>query len=154
MKHFILLFIFSGIFFPLVSKAQGQLNPVKWEYSFERKSPTEGTIIIKATIDDKWHIYSQMQPDEGPIPTSFKYTPAAGYELVGKTDEPTAVKSYSEVFGTEVISFEKQVTFTQNVKLTTDKPFLISGELEFMSCNDNMCLPPRTLSFSINVPAK
>ncbi|MCD6066021.1 MAG: disulfide bond formation protein DsbD [Bacteroidetes bacterium] len=156
MKHFFISFLLFvlGVFAPVFSFAQVPANPVKWEYSYERISETEGYIVIKAGIDDKWHIYSQNQSSDGPIATSFMFTGTGDYEPVGKTQEPTAEKVYSEVFGTDVISFSKLAVFRQRIKRKNQAAFVVSAELEFMACNDNTCLPPKTIKFTVNVPAK
>jgi thiol:disulfide interchange protein DsbD len=38
--------------------------------------------------------------------------------------------------------FENQTTFKQRIKVIGTKLFQIKGELEFMACNDESCLPP------------
>lgn len=63
------------------------INPVKWSYSAEQKD-NEATLILKATVENKYHIYSQFLQDGGPIPTSFKFEPSPHYQLIGKTIEP------------------------------------------------------------------
>jgi hypothetical protein len=64
-------------------------RPVTWSYSAEQKGE-EATIILKATIEKGWHLYSQDIPTGGPIPTSFKFNSSPDFSLVGKTIEPKA----------------------------------------------------------------
>ena len=115
------------------------LKPVKWSYLAKKTSKTEATLLIRATIDNGWHIYSQNIADGGPIKTSFSFTPAKTFAVVGKTIEPKPVTK-----------FEKTVTFQQKVKLTGGKT-VIKGSVEFMVCDDHQCLPPETVEFSIPV---
>jgi hypothetical protein len=153
-SYFASFLLILGIFSPVFSFSQVPANPVKWEYSYEAAGETEGYIVVKASIDDKWHIYSQTQSSDGPIATSFVFDANADYEPVGKTQEPPAEKVYSEVFGAEVISFSKQVVFRQKIKRKNLKAFTLPAELEFMACNDNMCLPPKTVKFTVVIPGK
>ncbi len=144
---------FCLLFMPLMYKAQAVLQPVSWQTTWHELSDTTGELLLKATIQDKWHIYSQLQSADGPIPTSFVFTENPSCVFIDKVKEPLPEKAYSEVFQTEVLSFSKEVVFTQKIKRLDKKSFTIKGELEFMSCNDNMCLPPKTIKWEVQVPA-
>jgi len=150
MKQFGLILL---IFISLTSFSQARLNPVKWEFFYEAINNKEGFVVLKATIGDKWHIYSQKQAADGPIPTSFTFKENSDYSKIGTTDEPPAEKQYSEVFGIDVIFFSKEVVFKQKIQVKSLKSFEIKGELEFMACNDNSCLAPKTISFLVTIPA-
>ena len=153
MKTFILplLFIFS-LLYTQSGFSQAVLAPVKWEYSYEKVNNTEGYILIKARIDKDWHIYSQHQSADGPIPTSFLFSANADFYPIGKTEEPAAEKAFSEVFSTEVISFANEVVFKQKIKRKNLNSFDLNAELEFMACNNNTCLPPKVVKFSLRIP--
>lgn len=149
MKNFFLSLVFL---ISISSYSQVTLNPVTWVFSFEAINDKEGFIVLKAKIEDKWHIYSQKQNGDGPIPTSFKFVKSKSFVLVDSTGEPIAEKFYSEVFGTDVISFSKEVIFKQKIQRKNKKSFEIKGELEYMACNDNSCLPPKTIPFVVTIP--
>ncbi|WP_254492104.1 hypothetical protein, partial [Salmonella enterica] len=56
------------------TQADGQiLKPVKWSYAAKKTSGAEVTVLLKAEIDEGWHIYSAYQKDGGPLKTSFKF---------------------------------------------------------------------------------
>ena len=77
--------------------------------------------------------------------------------IEGKTKEVGKVVSkYEEVFDVTVKYFEGEVDFVQVVTLRQaqgDKPIKtnISGSIEFMACNDEQCLPPKTVSFNVRL---
>ncbi len=50
----------------------------------------------------------------------------------------------------EVSYFEKTVIFQQKVKLKKGKA-TVTGSVEYMTRNDEKCLPPATQSFSIPI---
>lgn len=129
-------------------------NHVKWSHFTKRTSPTEGTIFIKATIDSGWHIYSQHIEEGGPTKTEFTFTPSKGYSLVGKTIEPKALSKFDKFFKMNVGWFEKEVVFTQKIKLRSSNATAIKCKLEFGICNDKTCLPPDEATFNIPVPVK
>ena len=126
-------------------------EPVKWSFSAQKLSDTEVNLLIKAKIDKGWHVYSQFIEDGGPIPTSFKFSPSADYELIGKVSEsPKAVNAFDPNFGMQIAWHQDAVTFTQKIKLKNPKT-TIKGVLEFMVCNDKKCLPPTEVEFTIPV---
>lgn len=153
MKSFsFLAFVAFSLLLANLGFSQAALNPVKWEYSYEKITDSEGFVLMKARMDKDWHIYSQHQSSDGPIPTSFVFNANADFEPIGKAEEPDAEKAFSEVFSTEVISFANEVVFKQKIKRKNPNSFDLNAELEFMACNNNTCLPPKVVKFSIRVP--
>ena len=129
-------------------------NPVKWAYAAKRTSATEATVYVKATIDEGWHVYSQYIKEDGPVPTSFSFSPSKEYSLIGKTAEPKAIVKFDKQFKMSIGFFEKEVLFEQKVKLKSAKAITVKGKLEFMVCNDHKCLPPDEIAFTVPVPVK
>jgi DsbC/DsbD-like thiol-disulfide interchange protein len=123
---------------------------VTWAYAAKKVSATEAVVMLKASIDDGWHIYSLNVKDGGPIKTSFKFTKSAEFTPVGKTTEPAPIVKYDKNFGMNLTYFENSVVFQQKVKLKGKKA-TVKGSLEFMTCNDQKCLPPETVEFAVNV---
>jgi DsbC/DsbD-like thiol-disulfide interchange protein len=124
--------------------------PVKWSYAAKKISNTEAVVLIKATIEDGWHIYSQNVKDGGPVATSFTFAPAKNYTVVGKPSEPKPVTKYETAFKMNVSYFENSVVFQQKVKLKGGAA-TVKGKVEYMTCNDRKCLPPDEVEFSIPV---
>jgi DsbC/DsbD-like thiol-disulfide interchange protein len=124
-------------------------TPVKWSYAAKKISSTEAVVFLRATIQDGWHIYSLDVKDGGPIKTSFTFDPSKEYSPEGKTTEPTPVTRYEKAFSMNVSFFEKTVTFQQKIKLKSANVSVVKGKLEYMTCNDQKCLPPEDLDFSI-----
>lgn len=145
----IFLFIATSLILSLSAQAQ-ILTPVKWSYLAKKTSKTEAILMIRATMDHGWHIYSQTVPDGGPIRTSFSFKPAKTFSLVGTMVEPKPITKFEKTFDMSVSYFEKTVTFQQKIKVSAGK-ILIKGSVEFATCNDVGCLPPETISFSIPV---
>jgi DsbC/DsbD-like thiol-disulfide interchange protein len=146
MKKVLLLMIM----FMISAGAYAQIEaPVKWSYAAKRLNNNEAVILLRATIQDGWHIYSQNVKDGGPIKTSFTFAPSKDYTLVGKPSEPKPVTKYEEAFKMNVSYFEKTVTFQQKIKLKSNKVTAIKGQLEFMTCNDKKCLPPDDVDFTV-----
>jgi thiol:disulfide interchange protein DsbD len=137
------------LLFSLQTKAQ-VLTPVSWSYAAKKTSPTEAVVFIKATIDEGWHVYSQNVKEGGPIKTTITFSPSKDYALVGKTIEPKAITRMEKAFNMEVAFFENSVIFQQKIKLKAGQT-TVKGQLEYMTCNDQKCLPPDNIDFSIPV---
>ncbi len=125
-------------------------RPVKWVFDIEQKG-TSATLILKAKIDKGWHLYAQDIPAGGPIPTTFKFNPDKNFSLEGKTSEPFAEEVFDSNFDMKVKYYGEEAVFRQKIKLNTKAAFEVKGSLEFMVCNDQMCLPPDEIEFSIPV---
>ena len=147
MKKIVLL-LFWMLF---IANAFGQiLAPVRWSFAAKKLNENETIIFIKATIDNGWHIYSTMQPDGGPIKTSFTFSHSKDYTLIGKLTEPKSVTKYEPNFKMNVHYFEKSVVFQQKIRVNK-KGFVLKGKLNFMVCNDQKCLPPEDVTFAIPI---
>lgn len=139
--------------FSFISFSQNALNPVTWKATYSDKGNNEGEIVITATIEDKWHTYSQRATDAGPIPTSFTITAnEANYTAIGKVEEQEAHEEYVKAFEAKVFVFEHEAVFKQKIKRKNSKPFTVTANVEFMSCNDSQCLPPKIIDLIVQIP--
>jgi thiol:disulfide interchange protein DsbD len=133
----------------------GQIqDPVDWTFTWNELDNGTYELISTATIEEGWKIYSQyLESDDGPIRTSFFYDDETGFETIGKNEETGDIeKGYDDIFGMDVVSIKKKATFTQRIRLQEGYTGPITGYLEFMACNDEMCLPPTEEMFSFDVP--
>lgn len=140
--------LFSLIALPAFTQI---LEPVKWSFSSEKTSDSTANLYLTATIDEGWHVYSQVIDGEGPIPTSFSFEKSSSFQLVGKVYEPKGKKEFDTGFEINVTIFEKSVTFVQQIKIVSDKDFDVKGTLTFMACEEGRCLPPSDVDFSFNI---
>lgn len=138
---YILLTIFT-IAFSNVAKAQ-ILDPVNWSTTIEKISDTEFDLVIKANIDDSWHLYSQELDEGGPIATTFTFTESEDYTLVGTPTEEEGHAAPEPAFDNMMVKyFENSAVFKQRIKIRNIKISEIIGEVGYMVCNDTQCLPP------------
>ena len=74
-----------------------------------------------------------------------------GLELIDKAAEKgKKVEGYDKVFMMNITKYKEQVTFTQKIRLKK-VPSDVVGFIEFMTCDDEQCLPPRQVEFAINL---
>ena len=128
------------------------LDPVKWQTSLEKVDNETYDLVFKATVDKGWVLYSQHSSLDGPIPTAFIFDESPDATFIGKVKELSKVKEGKEpIFdNATVIKFtENPVLFKQRIKVPKDVK--ISGYVEYMSCNDEMCTPPQEKDFSFDI---
>lgn len=122
---------------------------VEWTASFDSDSQT---ITIDADIKGKWVIYSQHTDPDGPIPLSFEFEKADGVVLDGPTIElGKVIEEKSEMFGVTVRKFKGDVSFEQKIKEGWKSGTLLKGNLTYMACDDEKCLPPETIPFEVKL---
>lgn len=149
MKYF-LIFLFIHLI--SVNAVQSQvLEPAKWSTSTEKISDTEYDLIVHATIDDTWHLYSQNVPEDGPIPTTFTFETSKNFELVGKVSEEEGKTVYDPVFDMQIKFFEKKAEFRQRIKVLNQELSIVKGEVEFMVCDDERCLAPTYIDLNFDL---
>ena len=143
-----------GLLMLIAASVQAQiLTPVKWKINLEDSEEAEKNLTFTATINRGWHVYDMNLPKGGPISTSIKYEKLKGAELVGKPTasvKPTVTRDEASYPGLELRWYSGTVTFTQKIRVTDPKAFKLVGEVEFMACNDESCLPPETESFAFD----
>ena len=146
--------LISSIMLALIALvAQAQiLTPVKWKIKLDDKGGApEKEIVFTATADKGWHLYDMNLPEGGPVSTSFTFETLNGAELIGQpvpSVKPTTV--YDEQFARNLRWYPGTVSFIQKLKVTDPAKFKVEGEVEFMACNDETCLPPDQIPFSFD----
>ena len=145
----ILLASFVSVFY-LISSAQSS-KQVTWTFTSKKIADKTYEVHMSANINGKWHLYSQNAGD-GPLSTSFNFTKNPLLLMDGKVKEVGKLKKiFEETFNSEVRFYEKSVNFIQVVKVRGNAKTNLAGKVEFMVCDDKLCLPPGEVEFSINV---
>ncbi len=146
-----------GLFFLLTtsvytSNAQVK-EPVTFQLSTEKINDTQSKLIIKAEIEDHWHLYSQYFGFGGPMPLYFDFKTSDKYKLIDSvTEAPTPKSVFDEVFEVQVSYFEKTATFTQVIEVLSKDGFNITGAIDGQACYEDGACVPVTLDmlFKIN----
>lgn len=148
-KRYLTTLLFSFI---IINGAISQIyDPVTWTFGYEKTGDNTYAIVFTAEIEKGSHIYAMDVPEGGPIPTSFAINESADFTLEGKTFEVTKPEELmDEAFGFVIKSFSDVAEFRQLV--SSAKPsFTVSGTVNFMSCNNTTCSPPKDVEFSVSI---
>ena len=144
-KYFALIALIFGFF----GNAQ-ILNPVQWKTKVVQKSATEFELVMDATIENEWHMYSQFTPENGPLPTVFDYKNAKGnFDLVGKTKESPYKKVYNDIFEVDEYYFAKTAQFKQIIKVTNPKLKEVKVYVEYQVCKEQCIQQDATFTFKL-----
>jgi thiol:disulfide interchange protein DsbD len=135
---------------PILASAQ-IIDPVTWSFGYESKGDNQYEIILKVSIEEGSHIYGMEVPEGGPIATEIRFTEDKRLSFVDKiVSNIPPIEKYDEAFGMDIETFEGKVEFRQLVKSTTSD-FTLYGYVEYMSCNNISCSPPKEVEFNISV---
>lgn len=146
----ILLIPTLSILFALSLFAQ---NAVKWSFTTKDAGNCQVDLIFTGIINEGWYTYSQfLESEDGPVPTSITFQEGANYTLVDKAKESgEIIKVHDAIFAMNLTKFKHKAILTQRVVVKDpNKP--ITGYVTYMTCNDEMCLPPRDVDFSFKIP--
>ncbi|MEZ4756251.1 MAG: protein-disulfide reductase DsbD family protein [Flavobacteriales bacterium] len=127
-------------------------SPVQWNVS--AVAAVDGTVVVHcdARLEPGWHIYAtQLSNDMGPLPTAFRLAEGSTDRLL-RVDEPTPVEEYDPNFGMVVRYHDGTPRFTLHTTAKATAP--LSGEVEYMLCNDKTCLPPTVYTFTVSAAAE
>jgi len=128
-------------------------GPITWSVDQVTTADGRVQVLLKATCEQGWHIYALTLPrDDGPIPTSVRVNTSPDFRA-GAVTEPEPEMAYDPNFGMELRFHSNTVAFVLPIERVAGSPFTVSGEVEFMACNDKTCLPPVAVPFSVTVPA-
>jgi thiol:disulfide interchange protein len=116
------------------------LEPVKWSTSVEKISDSEYNLIIKAEIENDWHVYSQYTDEGGSLPIVIEKAKATSeYELIGKAVESDTIKKFNDIFEVYETFFSHSATLKQRIKLSDANISEVTLNLTGQVCKD-VCL--------------
>ncbi len=126
-------------------------EPVIWSFTAERISETDYEITLTANIEKGWYVYSQDLPKRGPVPTQINFDSDPNIVFEGKPLEVGNKKEdYDQNFDMSVVKLTGRTKFVQKAKLVGGTP-VVHGKLKYMTCNGEMCMPPKNVEFKINL---
>jgi hypothetical protein len=134
----------------LVSIAFAQ-NPVSWTFASKKVSDNVYEVRLIANIQPGWHLYAQSQPEDAIAqPTTFNFNSNPLLSLDGKVKEVGKLEKFKDdKLGLTANQYSNKVDFVQLVKVKGKAKTNVTGQLEYQTCDDKKCLPPKTVNFSI-----
>ena len=126
-------------------------NPISWTFASKKLTDGNYEIHMTAKIEKGWHLYSQTQPDDAiALPTTFTITNNPLIEAVGKIKEVGKLeKFHDKELDLSANQYSTTVNFVQTIKLKGKAKTSFAGSVEFQTCDDKKCLPPKTVNFKV-----
>ncbi|ARV06607.1 hypothetical protein BTO04_07790 [Polaribacter sp. SA4-10] len=148
MKNIISLLI---LLFTISINAQTEENPVVWKTSVEKISDTQFDLIFTAKILDKWHLYSQYNPEDASLPLVISISEEENnFNLIGKAKESETHKEYTEIWEKDEIFFKEKATITQRIQLTNKEITTVKLNLFAQVCKEACIQIEEDFTFSLN----
>ncbi len=132
--------------------------PVRWTIVPPRARITTSpdTVVIQASIEPGWHVYSLTQPAGGPVATRVSLSPGQPFELAGTpVSAPAPHVAYDDAFRMNVQLYEARVRFLVPVRasravMPADS---VRVNVRYQICNASLCYPAQTAKLAAAFPA-
>jgi DsbC/DsbD-like thiol-disulfide interchange protein len=133
-------------------------DPVAWKLQTASAAPVKPgarfTVKLLSTVQNGWHLYSMKPMAEGPIATRIWISEGQPFSLAGPVQAPDPQVVQDPTLGMEVELYEGEAQFTLPVKIapgTTPGAHPLVVSASYQSCNDKICLPPKTVKVELPV---
>jgi hypothetical protein len=102
-------------------------------------------VLVRVRIAKGHHIYAAVPKSKAFTGTSISLRLPPGVEAISDWSEPAAVRAQDG----ELV-YTNSILYGRSFKLspTAVGPVWLKGEVHYQACNDQLCWPPKTLTFS------
>src|SRR5690242_20813026 len=116
MKKF---FPFIGLLLMTLFVQAQSPSPVNWSFTAKKIADKKYEIHLTATVQQGWHLYSQVQPEDAVVnPTSFVFNANPLLAAEGKIKETGKMEKFHDAkLGISANQYAGTVDFVQVIKL-------------------------------------
>ncbi len=127
------------------------MNPVQWEYTSKKIADKTYEVHLTASMQPNWHLYSQTQPEDAiNQPTEIRFTKNPLITFDGKIKEVGKMQLFKDArLKISANQYANKVDFVQVVRLKANIKTNIVGSVEYQTCDDKKCLPPKKIDFTV-----
>jgi thiol:disulfide interchange protein len=131
--------------------AQITKDPTSWKIEAVKKQGNEYEIVFRMKLAKNWHIWSLKPGGDGlQVSPSFEFNKNADISLKGSvTEKGKAITGNMDGVDGIVTYFTDKVDYTQKVNIKQNTK--IKGIYSYQVCDDKMCLPPKSVPFTVEV---
>lgn len=144
-------FFLACLIFASIGASAQMASPVSWSFSSKKLSENVYEVYLTAAIQPGWHLYAQNQPaDAIAQPTTFTFSKNPLLQYEGKVKEIGKLEKFHDAkLDVSANQYSGKVAFVQKVKVIGKAQTAVTGKLEFQTCDNQKCLPPKTVNFSV-----
>lgn len=138
-----------------IATADAQVQEhAQWNFAVEKIANNKIQLILESKLDSGWHIYSSDMEDGGPQKTIVKIETGNSFRVTDNTiEDGNLTEKFDSSFNIVLRYYPQKAVFKKEIDVTNGTPFTIRGNVSYMLCTDEVCLPPTEKEFSINVPS-
>jgi DsbC/DsbD-like thiol-disulfide interchange protein len=126
-------------------------RPVAWSVHPDSAALNpDGTIrgvILRATINPGWHVYSLTQTSGGPVAMKVQLDPSPPFALSPAVKGPQPEAAFDNNFGIETQTYTGAPEFRIPVAVgeaVDPAGGIVTVRVRYQACTDKVCLPART----------
>ena len=141
--------------------AAAPADPVAWKLQNPPAAPVKAgarfNVKLLADVQEGWHLYSLKPMAEGPLPTRIWIAEGQPFSLAGAVRSPDPQVTQDPSFGMEVELYEGEAVFTLPVRVAAGAApgaQKLTVSASYQSCNNKLCLPPKTVKVEAPVVIK
>ena len=124
---------------------------VSWRVRAERAAPgQESRVVFDAEIAPGWRLYAADSPVGRPFAVDLDPLPGGVTALALRQAPPR--RAYDAAFETDYTYFAERARFVQPLRVgraVRPGERTVSGALRYAVCDDEVCLPPARLVFTV-----
>ena len=110
-------------------------------------------VLIKASMDDEWHIYALENAGEGPVASRIKISGDIVDEQ-GLIEHREPIEKFDEGFGVKTRFFKGTADFRVPIRIKEDAPIgetTLSVYMLYQVCNESLCYPPAEININASI---
>ena len=110
-------------------------------------------VLIKASMDDEWHIYALENAGEGPVASRIKISGDIVDEQ-GLIEHREPIEKFDEGFGVKTRFFKGTTDFRVPIRIKEDAPIgetTLSIYMLYQVCNESLCYPPAEININASI---
>ena len=110
-------------------------------------------VLIKASMDDEWHIYALENAGEGPVASRIKISGDIIDEQ-GLIEHREPIEKFDEGFGVKTRFFKGTTDFRVPIRIKEDAPIgetTLSVYMLYQVCNESLCYPPAEININASI---
>ena len=123
-------------------------EPVSWKIedapAKTLKAGDRFTVKLAARIEEGWHLYSMKETEDGPVATRIWLAEGQPLQLAGPIKGSPPQTLHDPSFNMEVELYEGEAEFTLPLRATGPVQ-KVAVNVSYQSCNNRLCLPPKTV---------
>jgi hypothetical protein len=134
---------------PIKTEAVQYLFPAQVSVPADKLSP----VILHFRVAQGLHINSHTPSDQFLIPTDFSIPEGTGVRLGAATYPPGTIISLAFDPNTKLSVYTGEFAIQARIEATRGN-HLVQAKLHYQACDQNQCMPPKTIDVPINVIGK